>query len=132
MQALTAAERKGAALLVGLLLIGAVWDMWQASSRTREAKDRSIDPAASEGPALASDTMRVVPTSGSRAPDGRLELNRASAAELDALPGIGPVLASRILEQRRRGGPFRRIEDLLAVRGLGPRLLDRLKPLLRV
>ena len=57
-----------------------------------------------------------------------LDLNRAQAAELDMLPGIGPVLARRIVEYRRQHGPFRRIEELRAVRGVGPRLLERLRP----
>ena len=57
-----------------------------------------------------------------------VDLNRAAAAELDALPGIGPVLARRIVEHRQRHGPFRRVEELRAVRGVGPRLLARLRP----
>ena len=55
-------------------------------------------------------------------------MNRAGASELDALPGIGPVLARRIVEYRRQHGPFRSVEELRAVRGLGPRLLERLRP----
>jgi competence protein ComEA len=57
-----------------------------------------------------------------------LDLNRAGVAELDALPGIGPVLAQRIVEFRREHGPFRRFEELRAVRGVGPRLLERIRP----
>jgi competence ComEA-like helix-hairpin-helix protein len=53
--------------------------------------------------------------------------NRADARELATLPGIGPKLARRILAHRRRHGPFRRPEDLLAVRGIGHRLLARLR-----
>jgi competence protein ComEA len=53
-------------------------------------------------------------------------------AELDALPGIGPVLAARIVEHRRAHGPFRRVEELRAVRGVGPRLFERLHGRLRV
>lgn len=58
---------------------------------------------------------------------GPLDLNRASAADLEALPGIGPVLARRIVEHRAAHGPFQHLEDLLRVRGVGPRLLDRLR-----
>jgi len=61
-----------------------------------------------------------------------LDLTTATAAELDALPGIGPVLAGRILAERRRMGGFRRVEDLLAVPGIGPRLFERLAPRVRV
>ncbi|MEY4070688.1 MAG: hypothetical protein RL721_1302, partial [Candidatus Eisenbacteria bacterium] len=55
----------------------------------------------------------------------------ASAAELDALPGIGPVLAARIVAHRDRHGPFRSPDELLAVPGIGPRLLERIRPRLR-
>ncbi len=57
----------------------------------------------------------------------RVSLNRANARELATLPGVGPKLARRILTHRRRHGPFRRPEDLLAVRGIGQRLLFRLR-----
>ncbi len=65
-------------------------------------------------------------------PRGPLDPNTASAAELEALPGIGPVLAQRIVEHRRAHGRFERLEDLLEVEGIGPRILERLRPLLRL
>jgi len=64
--------------------------------------------------------------------DGKLDLNRADAAELEDLPGIGPALASRIVDSRVREGPFMRAEDLLRVPGIGPATLKRLQPLIRV
>jgi competence protein ComEA len=57
--------------------------------------------------------------------------NRATAEELDALPGIGPALAKRIVEWRESHGPFRSAADLENVPGVGPRLRERLAPLLR-
>lgn len=57
----------------------------------------------------------------------RVDLNRAGVSELEALPGIGPVLARRIVAHRTRHGPFHRLEDLLAVEGIGPKLLERLR-----
>jgi competence protein ComEA len=57
-----------------------------------------------------------------------IDLNRADARELDGLPGIGPVIARRIVLQRRRFGPFQGVDELLAVRGVGPRLLERIRP----
>jgi len=59
-----------------------------------------------------------------------LDLNTATEKELAGLPGIGPVLARRIVEYRRRHGPFRSPEDLLAIKGIGPRRLERLRPYL--
>lgn len=66
--------------------------------------------------------------SGGAPAGGRVDLNRASRAELEALPGVGPVLAGRILDLRRRGGRFDRVEDLLEVSGIGPARLDDLRP----
>lgn len=61
-----------------------------------------------------------------------LDANRASAAELEGLPGIGRTLARRIVEQRELHGPYARIEDLERVDGVGPALLRRLRNLLEV
>lgn len=65
-----------------------------------------------------------------QAPD-RVDLGRATAGELESLPGIGPALAQRIMEVRASGG-LARVDDLLAVRGIGPATLERLRPLVRV
>jgi competence protein ComEA len=53
-------------------------------------------------------------------PAPRLNLNRATRAELEALPGIGAVRASAIVEYREQHGGFRSVEELLEVPGLGP------------
>lgn len=57
-----------------------------------------------------------------------LALNRASAAELACLPGIGPALAARIVEDRARHGPFREVKELERVAGIGRALLGRVAP----
>lgn len=59
----------------------------------------------------------------------RIDLNTATAAELMLLPRVGPALAQRIIEQRERRGPYRSIEDLESVKGIGPRTIERLRPL---
>ena len=61
-----------------------------------------------------------------------LNINTASAADLDALPGIGPVLAQRIVEDREANGPYASVDDLERVRGIGPSLLEKLRPLVIV
>lgn len=58
-------------------------------------------------------------------------LNSATALELDCLPGVGPALAGRIVADRSARGPFREVEELDRVPGIGKRLVDRLRPFLR-
>jgi len=57
----------------------------------------------------------------------RLDLNAASAEELARLPGVGPSIARRILELRKRKGPFRSVEELRAVPGIGPARFDLIR-----
>lgn len=71
-----------------------------------------------------------VPTASQSSP--LLDLNRADTTALEALPGIGPVLAQRIVEFRMRHGPFTQVDDLLKVQGIGPKTLERLRPLVTV
>lgn len=61
-----------------------------------------------------------------------VDLNRAEAAELSLLPQVGDELARRILLARRRVGGFTRVEDLLQVRGIGPKKLAQMRPFLIV
>lgn len=60
----------------------------------------------------------------------RVSMNRASEAELVALPGIGPVTARRLIEERSRGGRFVTTKDLLRVKGISAKTLQRLNGLI--
>jgi len=60
----------------------------------------------------------------------RLDVNAATEAELEKLPGVGPSLARRIVEYRGRHGPFVAVDSLVRVWGIGPRTLERLRGLL--
>lgn len=150
---LTPAERRGASLVALLLALGAADELWRAthprmapapsglegSSRSSAMPSLAVGP---EAPGLASTTEGSSPSSSARsrgadpgvstrttpAIDVVIDLNRANAAELDCLPGIGPVLARRIIDYRTRHGRFSRCEELLAVPGIGPRLLERVRP----
>jgi len=59
---------------------------------------------------------------------GVINVNRATKAEFDSLTGIGPVLASRIINYRSANGPFLALDDLLKVSGIGSKTLERIRP----
>jgi competence protein ComEA len=61
-----------------------------------------------------------------------VNINTASAKELDALPGIGTKTAELIVEYRQKNGPFKKIEELMNVRGVGEKSFLKLKPQLTV
>ena len=68
------------------------------------------------------------PSRGRDWPGLRIDVNSAEEAQLDLLPGIGPRLAARIVHERSSEGPFASVDDLERVSGLGPRLIERLRP----
>lgn len=129
---LTPAERRGALVVVLLVLLGAARDLVRVR---RAPPDHGVGrPVETRIDEAVEAPLRARPSPGPEPADSagaRLDLNRATERELDGLPGIGPVLAGRIVEHRRRHGAFRRIEDLAAVRGIGPRLLERLRDRVR-
>ena len=61
-----------------------------------------------------------------------LDLNAATAASLQALPGIGPARAEAIVAERAAGGPFESIDELTRVKGIGPKTVEELRPFLRL
>ena len=71
----------------------------------------------------------AVPSTGVTA---LVDINQATVADLDRLPGIGPSTARAIVDHRTRNGPFASVDDLLAVRGIGPAKLAELRALVRV
>jgi competence protein ComEA len=72
------------------------------------------------------------PVGSSAPPAGPVDLNRATAGELDVLPGIGPATAAAIVAYRETVGPFASIDDLLKVQGIGPAKLDAIRVLVSV
>jgi competence protein ComEA len=101
------------------------------------------DPASVNLAAIVADGEQLAVGLPGTAPDGTpagapagagelVDLNAAGVAELDALPGIGPVLAQRIVEHRSREGPFRSVEELDDVPGIGPAIAAELAGLVTV
>jgi len=80
-------------------------------------------PAPAPGPA---------PPVGGGAPPGKVDLNSATADQLDTLPGVGPVTAQRIVEWRTRNGRFTRVEQLREIEGIGERRFAQLREMVTV
>src|SRR6476661_8050896 len=81
-------------------------------------------------PALsAQDTQAAKATATASAP---VNLNTATVAQLEALPGIGQRVAERIVEYRTKTGAFKKVEDLMNVQGIGEKSFLKLKPMLTV
>ncbi len=92
---------------------------WQASQAGKE----STPPVRQEQTPLPSNSLE---------PGNRLDINTAAPRELESLPGIGPVLARRIVEFRAKNPPFRRVEEILIIRGIGRRKFEALRDRIRV
>lgn len=93
----------------------------------RQKANRPDDSTISAGAAPRNESAHAATT-----PSGSLNINAASPAELQKLPGIGPALSQRIEKYRRVYGPFRRVEDLMQVRGIGEKTVARLRPLVAI
>jgi competence protein ComEA len=80
-------------------------------------------------PAVGEDPPPAAAAPPATQPGAPLNVNTASVAELDMLPGIGPALAQRIIEEREANGPYGSVEELARVRGIGASLVEKLRPL---
>jgi comEA protein len=86
------------------------------------------------GPSPSFDTESQDEVQGRRpkAEKKKIDLNSASASQLELLPQIGPVLSQRIINYRETKGQFQKIEDLLKVPGIGPKTFEKIKDLITV
>ena len=90
-----------------------------------------VAAAAAAGDATSDPGTPAVTTVGPT-PDTPLDLNVATVAQLDQLPGVGPSTAAAIIAYRDKHGPFHAVEELLDVRGIGTAKLDAIRDLVRV
>jgi competence protein ComEA len=89
-----------------------------------------VDPASV--PSGAAVSASADSPGGTRPPTGPIDLNTATAAELESLPGVGPATAAAIVDDRTRNGPFATVDDLDRVPGIGPAKLAALREHLTV
>lgn len=150
---LTPGEKRALLLFCSAILLGAGFRYYQryslpnsiplnaedslAVDAIRQAYLSSIDDNKDEGDlddtGIATSGSHPAPSSrdetGKSEATLRLNLNAATFDQLENLPGIGPVLANRIIEERNKCQGFQTLEDLLKVPGIGPKRLDRIRPL---
>jgi competence ComEA-like helix-hairpin-helix protein len=128
-------ERKGLLFLALVALSGTGVRVWKA---------RAPAPTVAEAAALDRQLVKI-DSVRSRKRDARarsekretvhardsqpVDINSATAAQIETLPGIGPTLAKRIVDHRDSAGPFAGMQSLCDVRGVGPALAKRLRPL---
>jgi competence protein ComEA len=138
---------KSLAIKVGMLattILLVMWIGWPAPHDVvpvaavplRDAERHETDLQRQEPTTVARPAQPVtsaVPRVGKLQPkNGKLDLNRATAEELQNLPGIGPVLAQRVIDQRTAHGLFNTVDDLKDVKGIGKKRMDQLRPLVMV
>lgn len=115
------------ARLVVVSLLGVAGVVALARTRPPASSAPRAPFAVAQAPAPAV----VLTGEGDALRDGRcVDVNRASATELALLPGVGPRLAAALIEARAAKGPFRAASALRAVRGVGPKTLAKLAPML--
>ncbi|MFO0706035.1 MAG: helix-hairpin-helix domain-containing protein [Nitrospira sp.] len=114
------------------------WIGWTLPQDMHGPSPHAVSLSSAEVPTgsmeLVRSTDRIVtrPAETAAIGEARLDLNRATVAEFERLPGVGPVLARRMAAYRTSVGRFQTVEDLRSVKGLGRKKLDRLKPLVTV
>lgn len=130
--ALTTAERR----VLQFLIAGFVIGLGVKLARELVASPTKFDYSGTDSTFAARSAIRVEipaekdePPAKPEEPAGPVHVNRASKEELMSLPGVGEVMAERIMLERQDNGPFTSLDDLKRVRGIGQKRTEQLKPL---
>jgi competence protein ComEA len=110
-----------AATIAAVLWIG--WPVPKEESKQEEPGQPMAVQSPAAAPVAAESPAKAV---------ARVDLNRASVEELQTLPGVGPVLAQRMVEWRKAHGRYRTVEDLQEVKGIGRKRMEQLRSLVTV
>jgi competence ComEA-like helix-hairpin-helix protein len=127
-------ERKALWFLAFVAISGSGVRLWRSTAQSAHANQDAalsrqivrVDSARAAGVRRRSQRREVVQATGPTTP---IDVDRASAEEIERLPGIGPALAQRIVTNRDSLGTFGALDALCDVRGVGPALTKRLRPL---
>ncbi|MCX6570369.1 MAG: ComEA family DNA-binding protein [Candidatus Aminicenantes bacterium] len=68
----------------------------------------------------------------SAAPKAKVNINTASASELETLPRVGPKIAQRIIDFRTKNGNFKKVEDIMKIQGIGEKVFENIRDLITV
>ncbi len=92
----------------------------------------SSSPASAQATKAASAAKAGTPAKARATPASPVNLHSASVAQLQTLPGIGASTAQRIIDYRQKNGSFKKIEELMNVKGIGEKSFLKLKPMISV
>ena len=102
------------------------------SSRTQRKSQAAAAPSAKATTSQRTRARTRSGNSGNNGNSGRINLNTATANQIETIKGIGPKTAARIIKQRNAMGRFTRLEDLLRIKGIGPKTLRRLSGIVEI
>ena len=100
---------------------------FRSSRTTKVTVAPRLRPSRSTVPAVVPTVPGAIPSATTSATTPLINLNSATSAQLDTLPGVGPSTAKAIISYRNRKGPFGKVEDLLNVPGIGPAKVGALR-----